>query len=868
MTRNRQDSGEVFRRQSSVRQRLLASVLLLALALPAQAADPIQVDLISGGIGAVAIDPDDGLCSLVEAIQQANDTASGLVHSDCEQGDTALPDTIMLPAGAEFTLNPASGAECFPAFADGNVIALGLSVLPAITSAITIEGNGSTIQRAETAANCRILTVVDDSNDNGALTLNDATIHNGVASGANPGPTTHGGGLLTDGAVVTLNRVTVADNRAPSEFSSGGGVYINQAGAALTLNHSTVSGNSALRGGGIYCNVGSLTLNHSTVSGNSATAAGGGLWTKCPSTLTHSSLVANTAGSASGIIVTSATTFLRNTLIAANSGDGPNCAISGRIGVTVTLELEGLNLTDDDGVQSLCGLTVAPDLVLNSVDPSGTLGDLADNGGATRTHALLDGSSAIDSATDAGDACGTGVNVSDQRGIPRPLGGGDSGSAQCDVGAYELEPTADLAIVKTGPASVVAGDAIDYSLIVTNQGPHATGDVEVADSLPAGLDFVSATPAQGSCSFAAGTLSCDLGVLASGAMATVMVRTTSTQAGTITNTASVIGNASDPDLENNADSATTSVVAPDTTPDPFFFVDQAGVALGSTITSAPVTISGINQPAAISVSVGSYSIGCIESGYTGVAGSIDNGQSVCVRHTASGDYGAAVDTTLTVGGISDVFSSTTLGPPLASLGASSLDFDDQTVGTTGAAMTLQLDSTGDSPLAVGAIASDNGDFAVSHDCPDSLAGGASCTISVRFTPSASGAVTGTLNISSDADNGPLSAGLSGNGVARVTNLHTTAVVDVKLLGGKLQISYTATLRDELSDAPLAGKTVSFSASGVPGCSAITKANGMATCGVSFTGLVTTVLGRHYTARFAGDSVYAPALDQGSLVRIH
>ena len=59
-------------------------------------------------------------------------------------------------------------------------------------------------------------------------------------------------------------------------------------------------------------------------------------------------------------------------------------------------------------------------------DPS--VGPLTNNGGPTQTHALLEGSIAID----AGD-CSGGSVTTDQRGIPRPQRGG------CDIGAYELE---------------------------------------------------------------------------------------------------------------------------------------------------------------------------------------------------------------------------------------------------------------------------------------------------------------------------------------------------------------------------------------------------------------------------------------------
>jgi alpha-tubulin suppressor-like RCC1 family protein len=102
----------------------------------------------------------------------------------------------------------------------------------------------------------------------------------------------------------------------------------------------------------------------------------------------------------------------------------------------------------------------------------------------------------------------------------------------------------------------------------------------------------------------------------------------------------------------------------DTTPSAFSFTPAADVSPGALVTSASVAVGGINAPSAISVANGSYSIGC-NGGFTAAAGSITNGQSVCVRHQASGDYATGVTTTLTIGGVSADFVSTTLAQPVS-----------------------------------------------------------------------------------------------------------------------------------------------------------------------------------------------------------
>jgi hypothetical protein len=104
----------------------------------------------------------------------------------------------------------------------------------------------------------------------------------------------------------------------------------------------------------------------------------------------------------------------------------------------------------------------------------------------------------------------------------------------------------------------------------------------------------------------------------------------------------------------------TTAQAPDSTPDPFNFVDQTNVALNTLVETAAVTVSGINMPADISVTGGEYSIN--NGAYTAVAGTVTNGQTVKVRHTSSESNSTTTNTVLTIGGISGTFTSTTVAP--------------------------------------------------------------------------------------------------------------------------------------------------------------------------------------------------------------
>jgi uncharacterized repeat protein (TIGR01451 family) len=75
-------------------------------------------------------------------------------------------------------------------------------------------------------------------------------------------------------------------------------------------------------------------------------------------------------------------------------------------------------------------------------------------------------------------------------------------------------PAADLALSGTlAPDPVQIGSPLTYSLRVQNLGPSSASGVTLTDTLPAGATFVSATASQGSCSQAAGTVSCSFGAL-------------------------------------------------------------------------------------------------------------------------------------------------------------------------------------------------------------------------------------------------------------------------------------------------------------------------------------------------------------------
>jgi len=96
--------------------------------------------------------------------------------------------------------------------------------------------------------------------------------------------------------------------------------------------------------------------------------------------------------------------------------------------------------------------------------------------------------------------------------------------------------------------------------------------------------------------------------------------------------------------------------------------------------------------------------------------------------------------------------------PQVKLSPWNLTFAGQTVGTSSAPQSATLTSASTQPLSLDIVAT--GDFAQSNDCPSSLPAAASCTITVTFTPTATGLRTGSVSVG-----GLVRLSLAGTGLA-------------------------------------------------------------------------------------------------------
>jgi parallel beta-helix repeat protein len=360
-------------------------------------------------------------------------TAAILTVTSCADiGPLSLRGRVAAASGGDTILLPA----CTITLASPVTIAVSL----------TLSGEGA----ARTAVSGGGVTQVLVVNDGTVVTISGVTIRDGMGG--------FGAGIFNSGTLTLLNSA-VSQNRASGAVRNSG---------TLTLLNSTVSGNTSSLDYGGFFNFGTLTLLNSTVSGNTASGSAGGIYNVNVGTVTllNTTVSGNTAGAGGGVYNNGGVVALKNTIVANNSA-----AMGGDCFGAVTSQ--GHNL-DSDGSCSLAAFVGD----LSGVDPK--LGPLQDNGGPTPTQALLPGSPAID----AGDVVG--CPPTDQRGIARPQDGDGTGSAACDIGAYEAAPPPSPLTISPASGLLVSTEGFDLVLTLNAPGRVVVGGQATFDGIDIG----------------------------------------------------------------------------------------------------------------------------------------------------------------------------------------------------------------------------------------------------------------------------------------------------------------------------------------------------------------------------------------------
>ncbi len=262
----------------------------------------------------------------------------------------------------------------------------------------------------------------------------------------NDSVTDAGGVRNANGGSLSILRSTISENTA----SDAGGGLRNDDGD-VEISSSTISGNHADRGGGLFIatpNFQQTTISNSTISGNTA-PTGGGLYNEsghvffefCTITQNVSLDFAGSGVAAAPSPVDSPTTFYSSLIVAnfdPNDGtqsDPYDVAVAGESNSLFSL---GYNIVGIGGFVNDTFNHIG-DQIIDTDDP--LLGPLADNGGPTFTHALLPGSPAIDAGDPDAVAGEIDVPLYDQRGegFDRVRDGNAAEGIAIDVGAFEVQ---------------------------------------------------------------------------------------------------------------------------------------------------------------------------------------------------------------------------------------------------------------------------------------------------------------------------------------------------------------------------------------------------------------------------------------------
>jgi hypothetical protein len=310
------------------------------------------------------------------------------------------------------------------------------------------------------------------------------------------------------------------------------------------------------------------------------------------------------------------------------------------------------------------------------------------------------------------------------------------------------------------PAVSLSASTLSFGSQVVNS-TSATQTVTVTNSGIATLTLSSITAAA---PFAQ-TNTCGSPV-AAGGICTISVTFTPTTAGSAVGSVTLMDNAAN--SPQTISLTGTGVTAPIANLSPAGVTFAPPQAVGTT--SAPQTVTLTNTGSATLFIVGiTASANFGETNSCGSSILAGGNCSIYVTFTPTGVgnlYGTLTVTDNNNGAPASTqtvpLAGTGLAAPAVTLSASSLTFGAQAAGTTSAAQTLTLTSSGTAALTITSIVI-TGDFSQTNTCPHSLAAGAACTISVFFAPTQAGTQTGTLAITDNGPTSPQVVSLGGSG---------------------------------------------------------------------------------------------------------
>ena len=309
------------------------------------------------------------------------------------------------------------------------------SMYPVPASGGCIYSTGNVYLLGSTVTTCKANDVHGQDAAGGAIyALGELTLSHSTVSGStaySSGRFADGGGAFTHGAAY-LDYSAISGNVASGGLGSfGGGLVVGSVGSLTsTIYDSTIDGNQAdVAGGleisGIATYNAAVTITDSTISGNIANGYAAAGYFRGSLTLTASTIAFNLSSFGPGIeLAAQGVPITIESSIVANNG---------RTGFDYDIGAQGYAVAIGGSHSLVMYAATAVTLPADTIDADPLLQPLADNGGPTRTHALGDGSPAIDTGDN------TEGSPFDQRGngFPRVVG------AFADIGAFERQSSTD-----------------------------------------------------------------------------------------------------------------------------------------------------------------------------------------------------------------------------------------------------------------------------------------------------------------------------------------------------------------------------------------------------------------------------------------
>jgi hypothetical protein len=382
----------------SLRLRPLAACLMLASGAATAGATHVVTTCADSLVFPVCDGQDDGTLRRSFFCAQNNDTID-LTQLQCSVitlngalTDGAAYVTLKGPGSDLLKIDGASKGRVLVHNGNGELTVNGLTISNghldnpyAYSGGGCIYSYGSVSLQSSVVTSCATATTGINVARGGAIYANKSVaLFESTVSGSSvysPYGNSAGGGIFARS--VTLEGTAVDGNTASSResYAVGGGIY---AKAGIIATYSTISGNTASQGAGAFADA--VTVVSSTVTGNDAFAVGG-LYARTSASLYNSTIARNRSTiSAAGLVVAAPTGIrLESVILALNKADGIELDLATPGAATVT---------GSNNLIMVHGAVTAVPADTITDDPK--LGPLADNGGPTRTLALLPGSPAID----------------------------------------------------------------------------------------------------------------------------------------------------------------------------------------------------------------------------------------------------------------------------------------------------------------------------------------------------------------------------------------------------------------------------------------------------------------------------------------